>query len=128
MMDNWEVDPSTGKRFRRFGRHGIEYEMEITTTAGTVPESRRSELLQAQAEASRRDRELKKKEKPLKLCPLREMRKCSSECTFYDERGCGILTGDAKPGSCPLFSVKCSKECALYEGGCNLFQTQRRQS
>ena len=90
-MDNWETDPKTGKRFRRFGRNGIEYEMQVTTTAGTVPQSRLSET--AQAEQDWRARMLRSESEERRSCPLREMRPCQADCVFYNGRICGIVSG-----------------------------------
>ncbi len=121
-MDNWETDPKTGKRFRRFGRNGIEYEMQVTTTAGTVPQSRLSET--AQAEQDWRARMLRSESEERRSCPLREMRPCQADCVFYNGRICGIVSGKYQAGVCPLWSVKCGKGCAMYGEGCNLFQVK----
>lgn len=121
-MDNWETDPKTGKRFRRFGRNGIEYEMQVTTTAGTVPESRLNET--AKATQACREQTLRSESEARRCCPLREMRQCRPDCVFYNGRICGIVSGKHQDGVCPLWSEKCGEGCAMYDEGCNLFQVK----
>ncbi len=119
----WQVDPRTGRRFRKIGNYGVEWEGDLLTAHGFMSES---ELEQFNA----RPQQAEPIGRPEKhTCPFRAgmQTDCTGEqCALYASDGCSLAalgdnaTNDTAGKSCPLngFKSVCRSSCVFYKNGC----------
>lgn len=138
----WEVEPETGRRFRRIGRDCIEYEMQVYVDGIPVPQSeleahnaRIKEVEARMREEARRAAEAA----PKASCPFKDglVTTCTGEkCALFLNGGCAIAQlipgtpARTKKGQCPISRAAraCSEDCALYAGGCRLTAVKINES
>lgn len=141
-IGEWEVEPGTGRLYRKIG-NCIEYEMMIHVDGMEVPQSQleahhaRMRELRAR-EAAQREEERRKAEElaaKRKFCPLQDgvFTDCTREaCALFlnDSEACALTRIIDRPPAketeglrCPLtkYHYKCRKDCGLYnKTGCTL--------
>lgn len=120
-MDEWQVDPKTGQRFRMVGNLRV-WETLVSIDGTMVPESEVS-AYHARAAAETKKETFKALERP-KLCPfsLTLMRDCQeASCALYNGHVCALTylvdqapTVPSKGRICPFSALKCSERCALF--------------
>ena len=130
----WEVEPETGRRFRRIGNGCVEYEMMVHTAGCVVPQSQLAEHNARMREADERAREAARKAAdaaPKASCPFKDglSTTCTGEkCALFLNGGCAIAQlipgtpARTRKGQCPISRSArgCTEDCALYENGCKL--------
>ncbi len=118
-------------------KNAIEHqEPIIVTTRGVFKQSvaqvALAHIKEKEAEAKAKAAEEARARAAIKSCPLRAARnglsygKCENTCGWYIDNGCslvvmaqnGIEIKDGQDKRCPLAPIKCSDECALFDGGC----------
>lgn len=137
----WQVEPETGKRFRKIG-NCIEYEMMIHTGGVVVPQSELEAHNARMREADKRAREEARRAAeaaPKAFCPFKDglVTTCNGEkCALFVNDKCAIaqiITGTparTKKGQCPISRAArpCTEDCALYAGGCKLTAIKNNES
>lgn len=135
----WEVDQTTGRRFRRIGQGCIEWEKIVYVDGFPVPESELEDFCARRKEAEEQEKKLERQPEPdMPVCPFHDrmtMRCKGSSCALYAD-GCTlarIFKGKAaratKGLSCPLNEcwTPCRGDCALYDDGCKLTSHEREE-
>lgn len=124
-----------GTRRFRWVNGAKEYETQVKTTSGVVPQSRITEHSRQVTESRAAEMEQSRKqsedaERLRKVCPFSGSQCKRSRCAVYMD-GCLIVsrfTGDPVKDTtgfeCP-FGHKCNIKCVLYNNGCML--TAERQ-
>lgn len=110
-VGEWQTDQN-GKRFRMIGGFIQEYETEVMTTCGNIPESRMKTLKNL-----KENPRLGLPEK-VQYCPLRDFSKCIKECVFFSDEKC--LFGDHGENTgkvCPFTRRPCSENCGFNRDG-----------
>lgn len=133
-MSEWKTDDA-GRRYRivKVGEEEIrDYEMDITTSYGTISQSKleavnrlnRQNLVRA---GSPQKIKAPENPNPDKICPFKEgmTRKCDRGCAFFAGGGCMKSQGDTAGRKCPFNSYPCMKDCALYSDGCKVMRVMR---
>ena len=130
----WEIEPETGRRFRRIGNGCVEYEMMIHTAGCVVPQSQLAEhnaRMRAADERMREEARRAAEAAPKISCPLKDglSTTCTGEkCALFLNGGCAIAQlipgtpARTRKGQCPISRSArgCTEDCALYENGCKL--------
>lgn len=123
----WQEEVNQWGGVRRFRMVGNvkEYELEVNG----IPQSRLEEHNKREAERTKaRNERDKQRAAQWRICPLKvgNMKTaCDREgCAFFGD-GCAIPLLIGKPPlrdteglRCPISQWKCSKDCAMYDGGC----------
>ena len=127
----WQVDPRTGRRFRKIGDFGVEWEPVVYSSVGFLTQSE----LTAHNERKGAERENggREPEKPKRHCPLRSGMKteCTgAECALFVDGQCsigaqfsGVPTHSTADKACPFdrHGGRCRPNCVLRCGdGCKL--------
>lgn len=142
----WEVEPETGRRFRRIGS-SVEYEMDVFINGIPVPQSQLEEFTASMREAderakeeARRAKEAEEAARPKAFCPFKDglATTCNGEkCAIFVNDKCALAQlipgtpARTKKGQCPISRAArpCTEDCALYyAGGCKLTAIKNNES
>ncbi len=107
VLSEWEIDPITGRRFRKFG-NTVEWEPDYVFSHGKTEEPRQQP------------------KSTMKLCPLsKNFTRCREDCVCYVGK-CGMESHEMGFGSyCPMIGRDCPGDlcswwivdhCILYKG------------
>lgn len=138
----WEIEPETGRRFRRIGGNCIEYEMQVYVDGIPVPQSELEAHHARMKEAEARAREEARRAEeaaPKASCPFKDglSTTCTGEkCALFLNGGCALAQlipgtpARTRKGQCPISRAArgCTEDCALYAGGCKLTAIKTNES